>query len=157
MLTAGFALLLLDGWEQGIAFSVQSLQFRSIEEPSGEGSLRGSREGFADLLRVNLSLLRRLVRTGDLVMEVAQADTAMRTEYALCYCRDKADKEMVARVRGILKEAKPELLLDSSYFVPWLLPVRYRLFTPAGYTERPAVAAAKLCEGKLVKIGRAHV
>lgn len=83
-------------------------------------------------------------------MEVAQADTAMRTEYALCYCRDKADKEMVARVRGILKEAKPELLLDSSYFVPWLLPVKYRLFTPAGYTERPAVAAAKLCEGKLV-------
>ncbi len=150
MLTAGFALLLLDGWEQGIAFSVQSLQFRSIEEPSGEGSLRGSREGFADLLRVNLSLLRRLVRTGDLVMEVAQADTAMQTEYALCYCRDKADKEMVARVRGILKEAKPELLLDSSYFVPWLLPVKYRLFTPAGYTERPAVAAAKLCEGKLV-------
>ena len=68
MLTAGFALLMLDGWEQGIAFSVQSLQFRSIEEPSGEGSLRGSREGFADLLRVNLSLLRRLVRTGDLVM-----------------------------------------------------------------------------------------
>lgn len=38
MLTAGFALLLLDGWEQGIAFSVQSLQFRSIEEPSGRAA-----------------------------------------------------------------------------------------------------------------------
>ena len=150
LLTAGFAILLLDGWEQGIAFSVQNLQFRAVNEPSGEGSLRGSREGFADLLRVNLSLLRRLVRTPELVMEVAQADGAMRTEYALCYCRDKADRAMVARVRSLLQKAKPELLLDSSYFVPWLLPVRYRLFTPAGYTERPAVAAAKLCEGKLV-------
>ena len=44
----------------------------------------------------------------------------------------------------------PELLLDSSYFVPWLLPGKARLFTPVHYTERPAVAAAKLCEGKLV-------
>ena len=61
-LTAGMAVLLLDGCAQGIAFSVQSLKFRSVEEPAGEGNLRGSREGFADLLRVNLSLLRRLIR-----------------------------------------------------------------------------------------------
>ena len=61
-LTAGMAVLLLDGCGQGIAFSAQGLKFRSVEEPSGEGNLRGSREGFVDLLRVNLSLLRRLIR-----------------------------------------------------------------------------------------------
>ena len=149
-LTAGFAVLLLDGCSQGIAFSVQNLKFRSIGEPSGEGNLRGSREGFSDLLRVNLSLLRRLIRNDNLVMEVSQANTAMKTEYALCYRRDKADAQAVAKIRDILKNAKPELLLDSSYFVPWLLPVRFRLFTPVSYTERPAVATAKLCEGKIV-------
>ena len=67
-LTAGMAVLLLDGSAKGLAFSVQSLKFRSVEEPSGEGDLRGSREGFSDLLRVNLSLLRRLIRTEALVM-----------------------------------------------------------------------------------------
>ena len=46
--------------------------------------------------------------------------------------------------------AKPELLLDSSYFVPWLLPSRARLFTPVSYTQRPAAASAKLCEGRIV-------
>ena len=56
-LTAGMCVLLLDGCRQGMAFSVQSLKFRSVEEPSGEGDLRGSREGFSDLLRINLSLL----------------------------------------------------------------------------------------------------
>ena len=149
-LTAGMAVLLLDGCGQGIAFSVQGLKFRSVEEPSGEGSLRGSREGFADLLRVNLSLLRRLIRTDALVQEVAQADCPMQTEYALCYCRDKADPDAVARVRQALQKAKPALLLDSSYFLPWLFPTKLRLFAPVSYTERPAVAAAKLCEGKLV-------
>ena len=149
-LTAGMAVLLLEGCSQGIAFSVQGLKFRSVEEPSGEGNLRGSREGFADLLRVNLSLLRRLIRTGTLVQEVAQANIDARTEYAVCYCKDKADPAMVQQVKKILAAARPELLLDSSYFVPWLLPSRMRLFTPVHYTERPAVAAAKLCEGKIV-------
>ena len=149
-LTAGMAVLLLDGCAQGIAFSVQSLKFRSVEEPAGEGNLRGSREGFADLLRVNLSLLRRLIRTEQLVQEVAQADCEMKTEYALCYCKGKVSPGALAQVRKILAQAKPELLLDSSYFVPWLFPCRFRLFSPVSYTERPAVAAAKLCEGKII-------
>ncbi len=150
VLTAGMAVLLLDGCDRGIAFSVQNLKFRAIGEPSGEGNIRGSREGFSDLLRINLSLLRRLIRTDTLALEAAQADTAMKTEYALCYRKDKADPRMVEKVRRTLQKAKPELLLDSSYFVPWLLPARSRLFTPVSYTERPAVAAAKICEGKLV-------
>ena len=149
-MTAGMAVLLLDGCKKGIAFSAQGLKSRSVEEPSGEGNLRGSREGFADLLRVNLSLLRRLIRTDTLVMETAQADCAMKTEYAICYCKDKASKTAVARVRRTLQEAKPEGLLDSSYFVPWLFPARWRLFAPVSYTERPASAAAKLCEGKII-------
>ena len=76
-LTAGMAVLLLDGCAKGIAFSVQALKYRSVDEPEGEGNLRGSREGFADLLRVNLSLLRRLVRTDDLVLEVAQGQSTL--------------------------------------------------------------------------------
>ena len=67
-MTAGMAVLLLEGCKKGLVFSVQGLKSRSVEEPSGEGNLRGSREGFADLLRVNLSLLRRLIRTDTLVM-----------------------------------------------------------------------------------------
>ena len=149
-MTAGMAVLLLDGCAQGIVFSVQGLKYRSVEEPAGEGNLRGSREGFADLLRINLSLLRRLIRTPNLVQEVQQADTEMQTEYAICYCKNRADPAMVQKVRKALAAAKPELLLDSSYFMPWLLPARVRLFTPVSYTERPAVAAAKLCEGKIV-------
>lgn len=149
-MTAGMAVLLMDGCDRGIAFSVQSLKFRAVGEPEGEGNLRGSREGFSDLLRINLSLLRRLIRTEALVQEVAQADTPMATEYALCYCKGRVDPAALAQVRQTLARAKPEMLLDSSYFVPWLLPAQFRLFTPVSYTQRPAVAAAKLCEGKIL-------
>lgn len=149
-LTAGGALLLLDGCPKGIAFAVQNLKFRSVSTPSAEGNIRGSREGFTDLLRVNISLLRRLVRTPDLVIETRQSDTQTKTEYAVCYRRGRADPAMIARLKARLEAARPPVLLDSSYFAPWLKPERFRLFTPLGYTERPAVAAAKLCEGKAI-------
>lgn len=140
-MTAGMAVLLMDGCDRGIAFSVQNLKFRSVGEPEGEGNLRGSREGFSDLLRINLSLLRRLIRTEALVQEVAQADTPMATEYALCYCKGKVSPQALEYVRKALTAAKPAMLLDSSYFLPWLLPASFRLFTPVSYTQRPAVAA----------------
>lgn len=123
---------------------------RSVDEPAGEGNLRGSREGFADLLRVNISLLRRCFRNDALVIEINQADCEMKTEYALCYCRDTADPKAVQKVRQTLQRARPQLLLDSSYFVPWLFPCKIRTFAPVRYTERPIVAAAKLREGKFV-------
>ena len=138
-LTAGMAVLLLDGCAKGIAFSVQSLNARSVDEPAGEGNLRGSREGFADLLRVNTSLLRRSFRNDALVIEIGQADCEMKTEYALCYCRDTADPKAVQKVRQTLQRARPQLLLDSSYFVPWLFPCKIRTFAPVRYTERPIV------------------
>lgn len=149
-LTAGMALLLIDGCAQGITVSVQSMQFRSVSEPLAEGNLRGSREGFSDLLRVNLSLIRRLIRTPRLVIETALSNAATRTEYALCYDKERVDPALLQRIKACLAQARPELLLDSSYFAPWLCPVKYRLFTPLGYTQRPAVAAAKICEGKVV-------
>ena len=150
MTTAGFALLFVDEIDKALAFSVQSMKQRSVEKPSAEGNMRGSREGFCDLLRVNLSLLRRMVRTPDFVAETTQSDTPLRTEYALCYDRKAADPARVEAIRACLAKAKPPVLLDSSYFVPYL-PIRgIRLFSPVGYTERPAVAAAKLREGKIL-------
>ena len=150
MTTAGFAVLLLDGCDKALAFSVQAMKQRSIQTPSAEGNVRGSREGFGDLLRVNISLLRRMVRTESFAAETVQSDTALKTEYALCYDKAVADPKKVEGIRRRLAGAKPPVLLDSSYFVPWLGIRGIRLFSPVGYTERPAVAAAKIREGKLL-------
>ena len=140
-LTAGMAVLLLDGCAKALPFSVQALKYRSVDEPEGEGNLRGSWEGFADLLRVNLSLLRRLVRTDDLVLEVAQADAAgTRVRYLLL--RTGRPRHGATGTADPFR-CKARLLLDSSYLCR-----SQALFTPVSYTQRPA-AAAKLCEAAL--------
>lgn len=149
-LASGFALLLIDGCAEAVAVSVQSMQFRSVQEPLAEGEIRGSREGFTDMLRVNLSLLRRLIRTESLVMEVQAAEDLTRTEYAVCYSREKADPEFVKAIKQKLQKASVPFLFDSSYFVPFLRSRWQGIFQPVSSTERPIVAAARICEGKVV-------
>ena len=121
-LTAGMAVLLLDGCAKGIAFSVQALKYRSVDEPEGEGNLRGSREGFADLLRVNLSLLRRLVRTDDLVLEVAQAEGQSRPRHGAPGtadpCRCKAGAAAGQQLFCTVASAQPGTAVHSGQLHP---------------------------------------
>lgn len=150
MLSNGMTLLLINGCNRAIVFSTQEMPQRSIGTPTGEGNMRGSQEAFTELLRNNLSLLRRQFRSGTLVAEIATADTPAKTEYCLCYDRELAPKETVETLRKKLSEIKLPVLLDSAYFASFLKQDKLNLFPAAAYTERPATACARLCEGKLI-------
>lgn len=112
--------------------------------------MRGSQEAFTELLRNNLSLLRRQFRSGTLVAEIATAKTRVKTEYCLCYDRSLAPKETIDALRKRLQEIELPILLDSAYFASFLKQDKLNLFPAAAYTERPATACARLCEGKAV-------
>lgn len=148
-LTAGTSVILIDGVDRAVVLSTQSMQFRSVSEPSGEGNIRGSREGFVELLRVNISLVRRLVRTGDLVVETMTVGERTQTELAVLYHRSLAPAELVRSLRRRIRAAKLPFVFDSGYLAPFLQSKRFSFFQSVGYTERTDTAAAKICEGKI--------
>lgn len=150
MISNGMTLLLIDGCRRAVAFSTQEMPQRSVSTPTGEGNMRGSQEAFTELLRNNISLLRRQFRSGTLVAEIATAKTRAKTEYCLCYDRTLAPKETVDALRRQLAEIELPVLLDSAYFASFLKQDKMNLFPAAAYTERPATACARLCEGKAV-------
>lgn len=169
----GMTLLLMDGCRRAVVFSTQEMPQRSVSTPTGEGNMRGSQEAFTELLRNNISLLRRQFRTDTLVVEIMTAHTRAKTEYCICYDRSLAPKETVDCLRDRLAHAELPVLLDSAYFASFLKQDKLNLFPAAAYTERPATACARLCEGKIAvlvsgcpyalivpsffEIGRAHV
>ena len=150
LLANGMSLLLIDGCEQAVVFSTQEMPQRSITTPSGEGNMRGSQEAFTELLRNNVSLLRRQFRSGTLVAEISTAHTRAKTEYCLCYDSALAPPETIAALRARLAQIELPVLLDSAYFASFLKQDKLNLFPAAAYTERPATACARLCEGKAV-------
>lgn len=150
LLCNGMTLLLIDGCRRAVAFSTQEMPQRSISTPTGEGNMRGSQEAFTELLRNNISLLRRQFRTETLIVEIQTAHTRSKTEYCICYDRALAPKETVDALREKLSSVELPVLLDSAYFASFLKQDKLNLFPAAAYTERPATACARLCEGKIV-------
>lgn len=150
LLCNGMTLLLIDGCRRAVVFSTQEMPQRSVSTPTGEGNMRGSQEAFTELLRNNISLLRRQFRTETLVIEICTSNTRAKTEYCLCYDRNLAPKETVDTLRQQLASAELPVLLDSAYFASFLKQDKLNLFPAAAYTERPATACARLCEGKAV-------
>ena len=147
LLCNGLSVLLIDDVSRAVAFSTQEMPQRAVSTPTGEGNLRGSQEAFTELLRNNISLLRRQFRTGTLVAEITTAHTRAKTEYCLCYDKALAPEETVSALRARLEIP---VLLDSAYFASFLKQDKLNLFPAAAYTERPATACARLCEGKVV-------
>ena len=80
------SLLLIDDCDQAVVFSTQEMPPAQHQHPPAvRGNMRGSQEAFTELLRNNVSLLRRQFRSGTLVAEIATAHTRAKTEYCLCY------------------------------------------------------------------------
>ena len=102
-----------------------------------EGNLRGPQEAFTELLRNNISLLRRQFRTGTLVAEISTARTRAKTEYCLCYDSTLAPKETIDALRERLEQVEIPVLLDSAYFASFLKQDKLNLFPAAAYTDAP--------------------
>jgi len=60
-LQSGFAIILVDGCARAIGIGVQGYKSRGIDEPSSDLNVRGSREGFVEVIRTNMALIRRRI------------------------------------------------------------------------------------------------
>ena len=149
---AGMACLLIDGYDACFTIDCRSYPMRSISEPDKDKALRGSRDGFVETLVFNTALIRRRIRSKDLMMELFQVGKSSRTDIALCYMTGRADthlvEELKRRIRNLNVDALPmnqESLAEVLYKGRWLNP-----FPKFKYTERPDAAAASLLDGKVL-------
>lgn len=148
-MTAGNTVLLAEGADFALSFSTQSYAQRSPAEPDTEANVYGSKEGFCDVLRRNMGLIRRRMRADGLVIESQRIGKYTGTEVALIYQRDLVDPQMLETVRKKLQSVDLQMVFDTSYLAPFLESAPFALFGGTGITERPDPLCAKLCEGKI--------
>ncbi len=149
-LTSGASLVLIDGSTKGVAMATQSMQFRSVQESGTESNLHGSREGFTEIMRINISLVRRLIRTGDLRVETFQIGSETQTEVGIFYNKNLVPKHVKEQFVDKIKQANLPIVFDTGYIAAFLRKGTFSFFQSVGYTERPDTVAAKICEGKIV-------
>lgn len=148
-LHSGFAIILTDGAARAIAIGIQGYKSRGIEEPSAELNVRGSREGFVEVIRTNMAMIRRRVKSPTLVFELSQIGSRSNTDICVCYISDKVSPKLLKEVKKRLKSVNLNTILESGYIQPYLEGKGGWFFSECATCERPDVFAAKLYEGRV--------
>ena len=150
MLLAGCALLCIDGSSSILVFGVQGFQIRSVAEPTSEKSQRGSREGFIEVLRLNMSMIRRRISNPNLKFETMQLGSTTRTFISICYMNDRVEPEILNEVRDRLQKCDIKSITTSGCISPYLEEEGdLSLFSSVGLSERPDTVCGKITEGRI--------
>lgn len=149
---SGLMVLLIDGFSDGILLDVRSYPTRSISEPDKDKTLRGSKDGFVEILITNTAMIRRRIRDTDLTVEIYQVGEASKTDVCFVYMAKRVNKKLLAQLQEKVKKIKTDALTmghqslaECLYGRSWFNP-----FPKFRYTQRPDTATAQILEGNIV-------
>jgi len=148
-LIAGDTLVFAEGSSAGLIVSSKGFPTRAVSEPDSEKALRGPREGFTESILVNLTLVRRKLRTPDLKIKFRSFGTRSNTRACLVYLESLTDPALLAELERRLDLIDIDGVLDSNYIAELIKDAKHSPFKTIGTTERPDVVAGKLLEGRI--------
>lgn len=148
-LLRGCVLVFADGVEECLVVGMQNIPGRSVDSPDYEVQENGSREGFVEILKTNLTLVRKRMVTVNFKVEMTEVGVSTKTKVAVCYMEGKVNKEVLKEVKERLNSVKMDTLLGETYLRKALDTKHKTMFTMVGKTERPDTLCAKINEGKI--------
>ena len=111
----GNTVILFEGKKRAVSIDLKKFETRAINEPPTGFSIRGPRSGFVESIKVNLSLVRRHIKSKDLKIENSEVGRYTKTSISLIYLSGIAKDEVVSKIRKKLSEIDIDGVPDSSY------------------------------------------
>lgn len=145
----GNTLLFVDGIEKAFSFGLKKFPQRAITEPPTSAVIKGPREGFVESLPVNISLMRRRIKSPDLKFINMVVGKYSKTPVCVCYIKGIADESLVKTLMKKLQMIDTDAILDSSYVSKFLGEHKASIFKQVGNTEKPDILSAKILEGRV--------
>jgi len=151
-LLTGDTLLFVDGYDEALIIETSSWKERNVEAPSSEETVRGSRESFIESVSVNITLIRRRIRSIKLAVEKLKIGRNTQTEIAVIYldgiCNSDIVNEVIKRIKkidtdGVVGSAQVEQLIES---------YKWTVFPQILATERVDRTIGNILEGRLAII-----
>lgn len=144
------AVLIVDGYSTAVIIGVQKWEDRSIQEPQTESVIRGPRDGFTETLKVNVSLIRKRIKSSSLKCESMKIGEISGTDITICYLEGIVNEEVLSEVRTRISRIKIDAILESTYIEELIEDSPLSPFPQVRNTERPDVAAAAILEGRVL-------
>lgn len=148
----GSCALFVDGLKKGIVLDVRNWGHRSIDKPETEQSIYGPQEAFAEMLRNNTALVRKIIKTENLIAEGVKVGNVSKTRGVLLYISDIANDSLVNEVRHRINSISMDYVISIEEVSLMLEDKTFMLTTQTFLTERPDRVARALTEGRVALI-----
>ncbi len=122
---------------------------RNVETPDSESVTRGPREGFTESIRSNTALLRRKIKTPDLIIENMFLGRQTKTAVAVAYIDGIVNRDVLEELKNRLSKIDTDSILESGYIEQYLDKNTFSSISGIGNTQKPDVAAARILEGRV--------
>ena len=146
---AGNPVLLWEGGKKALIIGTKKVPFRAITEPPTDIAIKGPREGFIEDVKINAALVRRRLKTDELMMDTLTVGRRSKTVVTVCYLKGTCRDETVQAIEEKLKSIDIDVLPDASYLTHFLSDRPHSLVKQVGSTEKPDIFCAKLAEGRV--------
>ncbi|MDR6224371.1 spore germination protein [Desmospora profundinema] len=145
----GNTAILIDGMDKALSVQTRGVETRNVVEPDSQTLIRGPREGLVESFSVNVSLIRRRIKSADLVLETRVLGKITKTKTGVMYLRGTANEKVLEEVRKRLDRIDIDGILESSYIEEYIQDDSFTPFPTIQSTERPDSVAAALLEGRV--------
>ena len=148
-LLKGKAGIIIDNSGKMLTCDVEKIVVRPIQEPPNSAVIKGPREGFNESIKYNLSLIRHKLPTADLIIDTFSIGKYTKTQVAVVYLQDIADKNVVKEVERRISKINIDGIVDSYYISAYLQSKPQSIFKQVGDTEKPDILVSKMLEGRI--------
>jgi len=145
----GMLVLVFESIQEAVIIDIHGGKLRSIEEPPSEKAIRGPREGFIENLDINISMVRRHLRTPRLVIKKTIVGKRTRTPVAVLYIDDIVDHGLVEQINDRLNRIDIDGVFSAGSIIQMIEDKPYSPFPQIWTSERPDKTIAELLEGRI--------
>lgn len=148
----GRAVLLVDGMACALGFDARMFVRRGIAPPQTESVVLGPHEGFNESIRDNITLIRRILPSPDLIGEMRPIGDQIPVSLCVLYLKHAVDPDMLRRVKNRLDGIHTDHILSIGALEQLLEDQPFALLPQCCLTERPDRTASMLLEGQIALI-----
>lgn len=146
----GNAAVLVDSYSEAYLIGTSNFQGRAIEKTENEVILKGPKEAFNEKGSTNISLIRKKIKSENLVVEVIPVSQTSNNELYIVYMKDLVNNELLNTIKEKVNSLEVDSIQNLSLMEQYIEDRKTSIFPTILYTERPDRAASFIEDGFIV-------
>lgn len=122
---------------------------RGIDIPQSQPAIYGPKDAFTESIQTNLGLIKRRIKTGELINKDIMVGKQTKTKVSIVYMNNICEQELVDLVMERINKIDTDGIIDSSYISQLITNENATPFPTTLESERPDKVVMELLEGKL--------